>query len=309
MVDSSTQQRLALMQGPPGPVTGPSEDDAPAPQRYDRRRLTYSNTFDNPWKAYAIRALEWLTGKIRIILMLRKFQQRVKTDRRDFWGIALEIMKVDLLTPPDQLARLPAKGPVIVVSNHPHGLVDGMVIAHLISRVRVDYKVLTRSILTGIDETAASFLISVPFPHEEDAQRKGIEMREAAMKQLANGGVVALFPSGVVASSETMFGPAIEHEWNVFTAKMIRRSGATVVPIYFPGANSRLYQIANRISATLRQGLLLHEIVAACKKPQAPVVGQPVDPDEINARIKDPRLFMAWLREQTLALKSEAKRR
>ena len=183
-----------------------------------------------------------------------------------------------------------------------------MVIAHLISRIRTDYKVLTRSILTGIDETAASFLISVPFPHEEDAQRKGIEMRNAAMKQLNDGGVVALFPSGVVASSETMFGPAIEQEWNVFTAKMIRRSGATVVPVFFPGSNSRLYQIANQISATLRQGLLLHEIVAACKKPQAPVVGNPIDPDEIAARIKDPRLFMAWLREQTIALRDQPDR-
>lgn len=115
---------------------------------------------------------------------------------------------------------------------------------------------------------------------------------------------MALFPSGVVASSESMFGPAIEQEWNVFTAKMIRRSGATVVPVYFPGSNSRLYQIANQISATLRQGLLLHEIVAACKKPQAPIVGNPIDPSEIEARIKEPRAFMAWLREKTISLKN-----
>jgi putative hemolysin len=120
--------------------------------------------------------------------------------------------------------------------------------------------------------------------------------------------MIALFPSGVVASSETMFGPAIEQEWNVFTAKMIRRSGATVVPVFFPGSNSRLYQIANQISATLRQGLLLREIVVACRKPQAPVVGNPIDPTEIAARIKDPRLFMAWLREQTIALKDQPDR-
>ena len=46
------------------------------------------------------------------------------------------------------------------------------------------------------------------------------------------GGVVALFPSGGVAASETWFGPAVEGEWNVFTAKMIRRSGAQVLPIF-----------------------------------------------------------------------------
>ena len=181
-------------------------------------------------------------------------------------------MRIKLETPQEQLERIPATGPVIFVANHPHGLVDGMVIAHLISRVRADHKVLTRSILTGLDETAASYLIPVPFPHEEDAQRKGIEMRAAAMKQLSDGGVIALFPSGVVAASETMFSDAVEAEWNVFTAKMIRRSGATVIPVYFQGSNSRWYQIANQISATLRQGFLLHEIVAACGKPQAATI-------------------------------------
>lgn len=299
MVDSTTQQRPVLMQG----HAGQSEGGAGAQPSYDRRRLTYSNTFDNPWKAIAIRALEWMTGKITIIRMLREFQRRAPHEPRLFWRNALEVMQVPLTTPAEQLARLPATGPVIVVSNHPHGMVDGMVISDLISRTRVDYKILTRSILTGIDEVAASFLIAVPFPHEDDAQRKGIEMRAAAMKQLADGGVVCLFPSGVVAASETMFGPAVEAEWNVFTAKMIRRSGATVVPVYFPGSNSRLYQIANQISATLRQGLLLREIVAACKKPQKPVVGHPIDPDEIEKRIGEPREFMAWLREQTLSLK------
>lgn len=299
MVDSTSQQRPVLMQG----RAGSSEDVDQDKPIYDRRRLTYSNTFDNPWKALGIRGLEWMTGKITIIRMLREFQRRRPHEPRMFWRKALDVMQVDLLTPTEQLARIPASGPVIIVANHPHGMVDGMVLSDLISRTRVDYKVLTRSILTGIDEIAANFLIAVPFPHEDDAQRKGIEMRNAAMKQLTDGGVVALFPSGVVAASETMFGPAIEAEWNVFTAKMIRRSGAAVVPVYFPGSNSRLYQIANRISATLRQGLLLHEIVAACKKPQAPIVGHPINPDEISKRIAEPREFMAWLREQTLALK------
>ena len=237
--------------------------------------------------------------------MLRQFQAMAPHQPKTFWRDALDVMQIDMPTPQEQLDRIPKDGPVVVVANHPHGLVDGMIISDLIAKTRIDYKVLTRSILTSIDEIAARFLIPVPFPHEEDSQKKGIEMRAAAMKQLADGGVVALFPSGVVATSETMFGPVVEAEWNVFTAKMIRRSGATVIPIFFPGSNSRKYQIANRLSATLRQGLLLHEIVAACKKPQKPVVGKPIDPAEIEARIGDPREFMAWLREKTLNLQHD----
>ncbi len=284
------------------PVTGAT--GKPLGQAYDRRSLTYSNTFDNGFKRNVIRTIEWMTGKIRIMRMLRTFRRNGPHPRETFWRATLDVMGIDLLTPADQIARIPVTGPVIVVANHPHGLVDGMVMADLLARVRTDFKVLTRSILTGIDDTAASYLIPVPFPHEDDAQQKGLDMRTAAMDTLNAGGVIALFPSGVVATSPTLFGTAVEAEWNVFTAKMIRRSGATILPVYFPGSNSRLYQIANRLSPTLRQSLLLHEIVAACKKPQAPVVGTPIPAAQIEAQAKDPRAFMAWLRDHTLSLRS-----
>jgi putative hemolysin len=178
-----------------------------------------------------------------------------------------------------------------------------MIFADLVGRVRNDYRILTRALLTGIDEAATEYMIPVPFPYEDDAQKKFVEMRAKAMAHLKQGGLVALFPSGVVASSDTAFGPVIEREWNVFTAQMIRRSGARVVPIFYPGSNSRLYQIANRISATLRQGLLLHEVVHSCNKDQAPVVGEPLTDAQMELLEKDPRGFMSWLREHTLSLK------
>ena len=269
---------------------------------YDRRSLSYASTFENPWKSRMISLIELFTGKIQILRMIRKFERRGAPSGQAFWRAALDTMGIELTTPQEQLDLIPKEGPVIVVANHPHGMVDGMIFADLIGRVRSDYRILTRSLLTSIDEVAGSYMIPVPFPHDPDAQRKGVEMRAKAMAHLKDGGVVALFPSGVVASSETWWGPAIEAEWNVFTAKMIRRSGAQVVPIKFPGQNSRAYQIANRISPMLRQGLLLHEVVYSCNKPQAPIVGAPIAQSEIDARVDDPRAFMEWLRQRTLGL-------
>ncbi len=276
--------------------------DRGAVRVYDRKSLTYSNTFDSPVQRNMIRAIEWMTGKVTIIRRIREFERRGPPVGQAFWRACLDVMRVDLLTPADQIARIPTNGPVILVANHPHGLVDGMILADIIGRVRNDYRILTRSILTGIDESAASYMIPVPFPHEDDAQRKMIAMRAQAMDHLRAGGLVALFPSGVVASAPTMFGQAEEAEWNVFTAKMIRMSGASVIPVRFSGANSRLYQIANRISPTLRQGLLLHEIVHSLDKPLGPVIGQPLTPDDMQPHQADPRAFMAWLRDHTLAL-------
>lgn len=282
--------------------TGNETTGPVSPARYDRRSLTYANSFDTPLTAFTIRAVEWVTGKLTILRMIRDFERRGAPSGQAFWRAALGTMGIDLLTPQAQIDRIPKDGPVVVVANHPHGLVDGMILADLIGRRRTDYKILTRALLTGIDEVAASYMISVPFPHEPDAQRKSVEMRAKAMAHLKEGGVISVFPSGVVASSDTLFGPVIEREWNVFTAQMIRRSGATVVPIFFPGANTRAYQMANRISPTLRQSLLLHEVVKSCNKPQNPIVGAPVGAADMTRLEKDPRGFMAWLRAHTLSL-------
>lgn len=282
-----------------GPDAGPQTVEV-----YDQSTLTYANSFDSPWTSWTIRAIEWCTGKLTILRMVRKFEKtNAKYRGQKFWRGALDIMGIELATPAGQLANIPKDGPVVVVANHPHGMVDGMILADLIGRVRLDYRILTRSVLTGLDEAATSFMIPVPFPHDPEAQRKMVEMRANAMEHLKENGVVALFPSGVVMSSDNWVGPPIEQEWNVFTAKMIRRSGARVVPIYFPGRNSRAYQIANRISPVLRQGLLLHEIVRSCNKPQAPVVGEPLSDAQMEMLESDPRGFMAWLRAHTLALK------
>ncbi len=284
-------------------LKGNGEAETVSFTKYDRRSLSYASTFNHPIKSRAISLIELFTGKVSVMRMIRKFEESGAPKGQGFWRAALDTMGIELTTPQYQLDRIPKSGPVIVVANHPHGMVDGMIFADLIGRVRPDYRILTRSLLTSIDEVAGSYMIPVPFPHEPDAQRKGVEMRAKAMSFLKEGGVVALFPSGVVASSETYFGPAIEAEWNVFTAKMIRRSGAQVVPMTFPGSNSRAYQIANKISPMLRQGLLLHEIVHACDKPQGPIVGDPLTQAELAEFQDDPRGFMAWLRNHTLNLK------
>ena len=301
MVDSTQSQR-DLMSGKTRQLLGQGDGTNLADQPYDRRRLSYANTFENAFQVKTIQAMELLTGKLRLLRRIRKFEAMGVPEGQGFWQQALDVMGIDLMTPAEQIARIPKEGPLVITANHPHGLIDGMILAELIGRVRTDYKILTRSLLTGVGEIE-QFMIPVPFAHEADALQQNLEMRKRAMQHLQDGGVVVLFPSGVVASSPTMFGDAVEADWNPFTAKMIQRSNARVMPIFFPGANSRWYQMANRVSATMRQGLLLYEVVHALDKPQAPVVGQVIERDAIQEWSSNPRGFVAWLREQTLALR------
>ena len=270
---------------------------------YDRKKLSYANTFTNPVQRNTIKTLELLTGKLRLLRKVRQFEKMGIPVGQPFWKQALDLLGINLLTKQSEITKIPKKGSLVITANHPHGLVDGMVLAELIGKVRTDYKILTRSLLTGVKQID-QFMIPVPFDHEENALKKSLQMRKSAMDHLENGGVVVIFPSGKVASSETMFGDVVEGDWTPFTAKLIQKSGANVVPIFFPGFNSRIYQIANQISATLRQGLLIYEVVHAMNKPQKPLVGSLIKQDEISVWKSDPRGFMRWLRERTLSLGS-----
>ncbi|MFN3971631.1 MAG: lysophospholipid acyltransferase family protein [Gemmobacter sp.] len=265
------------------------------------RRLSYAGTFSNPVKANTIRAIEWMTAKLTLLRLIRDFERKGAPFGPPFWPAAIAHMGIRIDTPPEEIARIPATGPLVVVANHPSGVVDGMVMAEMINRVRPDFKILTRSLLTGIPEVE-QFMIPVPFPHEDNARELGLQMRADTMAHLKAGGAIILFPAGKVAHSETFFGPAIEAEWNLFTHKMVAKSGATILPIRFTGQNSRVYLMANLVSATLRQGLLLYEIKRGLNKPQRPHVGAPIPASVLKDWPGDPRGFLAWLRAHTLAL-------
>jgi putative hemolysin len=279
----------------------PLADSGPRNRVYDMRRLSYAGTFKNPFKAGSIRAIEWLTAKYTLLRLIRDFERKGAPFGPPFWPAAISHMGIRIDTPADEIARIPATGPVVVVANHPSGVVDGMIMAEIVNRVRPDFKILTRSLLTGIPEVE-QFMIPVPFPHEDNARELGLQMREDTMAHLKAGGVIILFPAGRVAHSETFFGPAVEGEWNVFTHKMVRASGATIVPMKFEGQNSRAYMIANLISATLRQGLLLYEIKRCLNRPSRPFIGEPIPAGILRQWDGNPRGFLAWLRAHTLAL-------
>ncbi|MBV1866036.1 MAG: lysophospholipid acyltransferase family protein [Rhodobacteraceae bacterium] len=268
---------------------------------YNPADLTYATSFTSPLKRILIKVIENLTGRIKLLRLVRKWERDAERPD-DFWESVLERLEIKLTTPQAELDCIPKNGPLVVVSNHPHGLIDGIVMAHLMGQARDDYKILTRSLLCHVPRID-KYLLPVSFPHEEGAIQNNIHTRKVAIQHLKNGGCVALFPAGTVATSKTWFGPAIDPNWMTFTAKMIRQSGAQVLPVYFPGQNSRWFQIANKLSTTLRQSLLLHEIASAMKKDQPVKVGKLIPQDVLKSYEKDAPGLMKYLRAQTLAMK------
>jgi len=272
---------------------------------YDRSDLTYANSFPQFYKRWFIKFIELLTARYYLLYKMRRWERNPNKDP-DFWISVLDEMNIEITTPLEEIKRIPADGPLIIVSNHPHGLIDGIVMARLIGHVRQDYQILTRALLVGV-KRAEQFLLQVAFPHEEDSVRKNVQMRAKAIQSLKEGHCIALFPAGTVSTSDTFFGEPTEREWATFTAKMIAQSGAKVLPIYFTGRNTRWFQMANRLSETLRQSLLLYEIRAAFGKKQNPVIGELIDPSELEQFKTDREGLMSYLRQETLKLKPSKK--
>lgn len=273
----------------------------PGYRPYRSSDLSYGNTFSGTWREPVIRTIEWFTGKLTLLRLVRIYESTTRPADQSFFGRALELLEIDILTPDSERQNLPSEGPLVLVANHPHGLVDGLIMAHLLEQVRKDFMILTRELLNTVPEIQ-DHMLPVAFPHEEDMVRKNVTMRKIAMQHLENGGSIIMFPSGNVAAAPSWNSPAEEAPWTPFTAKLIRNSKAVVVPVYFPGENSRWYIRANLISSALRQSLLLHEIVHAMKKPQRPYIGKPIDRNEIDRHSGNPEEFMSWMRSRTLAL-------
>ena len=170
------------------------DDDYDPNKLYDRSELTYANSFPSRTNRILISAIEILTARYYLVYKMRKWERDQNKDP-DFWISVLNEMNIELTTPKSEIARIPSEGPLVIVSNHPHGLIDGIVMARLISQSRDDYQILTRALLVGVTRIE-KYLLPVSFPHEEDAVRKNIQMRQKAIGALKDGHCIALFPAG-----------------------------------------------------------------------------------------------------------------
>ncbi|MBL4812522.1 MAG: acyltransferase, partial [Rhodobacteraceae bacterium] len=144
--------------------------------------------------------------------------------------------------------------------------------------------------------------LPISFDTTKEAARLNIKTRAEALNYLKDGGAVGVFPGGTVSTSSKAFEPPMDPVWRSFTAKMIGRSGATVVPIFFEGQNSRLFQMASLLHNTLRLGLYIREFKMRVDNPVKIVVGAPISAAQLTADKLDPATLMDNLRKTTYNL-------
>ena len=251
-----------------------------------------------------IRGIEKVTGQPRI---RRLYENYTKLGRPPelFWSDATAALCLDVELTRGSIRSLPAAGPQIVIANHPFGVVDGIILCWLVSQIRADYKIMTHSILYQAPEVRRH-VIPIDFSGSEEALAANLRSRREARELLDEGGVLIVFPAGGVATSRNFHGPAIDRPWGTFTAKLALQTKADVLPVFFSGQNSRLYQMAAQLHQTLKLSLLFHEVRNKIGRPVYLAIGDPIANDRLRG-LGGLHAVTDYLKEATHRLKPAAR--
>lgn len=241
----------------------------------DEPKFSYADDAMPPMRRGLIRLVEAATGR-GALRRLYLADRRSGAAGTGFFSAAVRSLRLDVRYDPEALGAIPRHGPVVVVANHPYGVLDGIVLSWLVGQVRPDFRVLTHAALRAPE--IAGHVLAIDFSGSGDATKTNLEARAAARRHLAAGGCIVVFPAGGVSTAPDRLGRrrATDAPWQPFTAQLIQRSRATVVPVCFEGQNSRLFQIASHLSPTLRLSLIFREVRSRIGTAMPVAIGAPL---------------------------------
>ncbi len=269
-------------------------------ERHIAREISYASSAQTKGGRAVIRVMENVTGRIRLIRRADGYEREV-ADGRDFWEVMAERYGLSLDVLGGSLANIPRDGSVILVANHPYGILDGLMMGLILSRARGDFRILAHRVFRKAAELDR-IILPVSFEETKTAVAQNVATRKESLRYLSSGGAIGVFPGGTVSTAEKPFGRPLDPGWRAFTARMIAKSDAAVVPVFFVGANSRLFQLASHLHSTLRMSLLISEFRRRVDEPVQVVIGQPIPRAELDAFRADTRAMMDFLRARTYAL-------
>lgn len=264
------------------------------------RDITYASSAETRGGRAMIRVMENTTGRIRLIKRADGYERDVAAGQ-DFWEVITERYGLSLRVLAGSLDNIPRDGPLVLIANHPFGILDGLMMGLVLRRVRGDFRILANQVFRKAEDLN-KVILPVSFDQTREAVKLNLETRKEELSYLAEGGAIGVFPGGTVSTATKPFSQPMDPGWRSFTARMVSKSNATVVPIFFVGHNSRFFQLASHLHQTLRMGLLLKEFKSKLNKPVDVVIGEPIPRELIDAYGSDGKAMMDFLREQTYRL-------
>lgn len=270
-----------------------------------------SNHFDaNREPAEALSRLSEMPGfaaKFAPVGKVRDLYRRVQQSPEGFrLENLLSEMRVGMRVDAADQARIPASGAVVVVANHPYGMLDGAILTVLLKRIRADVKVLTNFLLADVPELS-NHCIFVDSLHTDGSGEANRRALRESLAWLQKGGVLAMFPAGVVSHWQMPAAQIADPAWNDTAVRLIRRSGAAALPVYFCGHNNLGFQLLSMVHPKLRTAFLLQEFLQQEGKAIEVRIGSPIGNEAITGLVGDHEAteYLRW-RTYLLARRGKA---
>jgi putative hemolysin len=197
-------------------------------------------------------------------------------------------------------ARIPRSGPLVVIANHPFGFIEGMILNALIHSVRQDYKFLAAYKLGQIPGLRQFQFVVDPLK-DRRKRRMNQATWHSVFKWVREGGAFVVFPAGRVACFSFRHRRITDPPWSRHVGALVRRTGAPVLPVYFPGANGLSFQLAGLIHGNLQNFLLIRQLNKMHGRRFKVLIGDLIQPAELAAMESDQQVI-DHLRQRTHAL-------
>ena len=229
-------------------------------------------------------------------------------DRQAFCDGALESLGVSYEVGEQEQALIPPCGPLVVVSNHPFGAVDGVILHSLLLRARPDVKLFGSTLLARMEKYRSSFFF-VDNLGGAGAAARNVGAMKAALRWLRDGGCIGVFPAGEVAHL-TWRHPTevLDPPWSESIARLAMQANAAVLPVFVEGRNSALFQAVGLIHPRLRTILLGREMARQQDSVVRVRVGSVIPAARVS-RFASPAELTEHLRLRTYLLGERATRR
>ena len=212
----------------------------------------------------------------------------------------LSLLDVTYRASPEDIARIPATGAVVVTANHPFGFLEAAIMAVVLRRVRPDFKIMANSLLASVPELRERFIFVNPYGGSQSIRENRKPMREC-LDWLERGGALALFPSGDVARPSWRDRGVVDPPWNAAVAHLIRMAGCAALPVYFRGANGLGFQLIGAFHPRLRTANLPREMLNKRGRSFEVRVGRAVSPAALKS-FSSEREAIEYLRFRTFLL-------
>ncbi len=198
----------------------------------------------------------------------------------DFVDGLLKALNINYKIANEELKNIPGPGPFIVISNHPFGFIDGVIMLQIMARKNPEFKVLANYFLKGFHPIKDFFLELNPFASKSSSNIKGLRK---ALHRLSEGHPLGLFPAGEVSTVKGIWGKVEDKPWDPTVIKFIVNAGVKVIPMYFGGRNSNSFHFLGKIHPYLRTLSIPSEFLKKQNQTLRVRIGKPILPEDLKA--------------------------